>query len=394
MTHSLSFSNRPTLSMEIPPMLELTTRIRSGLPVPAMLIFMLLTPLFVEAQDGTWEVGPRTVGPPAGASAELQETLEAEPQPNPALRRRVAPSTPEAWRRLIDTQNQQRLVPIETLEKDFGVMIEKDRIKDVPVFRVTPNPIAPAHEDHLFLHLHGGGYVLGGGENAVAEAAILSGSIGIPAISVDYRMPPDHPFPAAVDDAVAVYRSLLNVRDAETIAIGGTSAGGGLSLAAVHRIIAEGLPTPGAIFAGTPWADLTKTGDTLFTNEGIDRTLVTYDGMLEAMAELYADGASLKNPQISPVYGTFEAFPPTYFVTGTRDLFLSDTARTHRKMKRAGVIADLNVYEGQSHADYIIEYEFPESVEFREDLGDFLEAHLAERRGFFGRLIPPFLRRD
>ncbi len=85
-----------------------------------------------------------------------------------------------------------------------------------------------------------------------------------------------------------------------------------MSLASVHRFRALGLETPGAIYAGTPWADLTKTGDSLFTNEGLDRVLVTYDGLLGAAARLYADGHDLKDPLISPVYGDFAGFPPTY----------------------------------------------------------------------------------
>lgn len=368
---------------------------RAGLFVPVLTIALFLaSPLLAGAQDGVWEIGPRTLGPPAGASAELQEALRSESQPNPGIRRMMKPATDEAWRRLIDELDQQRLVPLEVLEEQNSVTIERDAIEGIPVFRVTPNELAETHRHHLFLHLHGGGYVLGGGDNAVAEAAILSGAIGMPAISVDYRMPPEHPYPAAVEDAVTVYRSLLEDRRARSMVIGGTSAGGGLSLAAVHRMIEEGLEVPGAIFAGTPWADLTKTGDTLFTNEGIDRTLVTYDGMVESMAELYASGTSLKDPLVSPVYGDFDGFPPTYFVTGTRDLFLSDTARTHRKMRRAGVVADLNVYEGQSHADYVLLQGLPESVEYHEDLARFLETHLLQPRGFLGRLLPPFLRRD
>ncbi len=113
------------------------------------------------------------------------------------------------------------------------------------------------------------------------------------------------------------------------MALGGTSAGGGLALAATQKLRQLGLDLPGALWAGTPWADLTKTGDSQFTNEGIDRMLVTYDGILEAAAKLYAGSQDLKTTLISPVYGTFEGFLPTYLVTGTRDLFLSDTVRVH-----------------------------------------------------------------
>ncbi len=329
--------------------------------------------------EETWQIGPRTLKAPAGASMELQEILKSEPQPNAAIRGMMAPASAEAWKGIIQMRDQQELIPLDVLQEDFGVTIERDTIEGVPVFRVTPNEIAPQHRNHLFLHVHGGGYIFFGGDNAVGEAAIISGAVGIPSISIDYRMPPDHPFPAAVDDVLAVYRSLLQKRHPAGIALGGTSAGGGLALASVHRFIAEGVEIPGAIFAGTPWADLTPTGDSISVNEGIDHTLVTYEGMLGAIAHLYAGGADLTNPLISPVYGEFEGFPPTYLITGTRDLFLSDTARTHRKLRQAGAVADLNVFEGLSHADYIIFRDIPESEEFLQDLGDFLETHLLKR---------------
>ena len=107
---------------------------------------------------------------------------------------------------------------------------------------------------------------------------------------------------------VAVWESLIKDRDAKSMALGGTSAGGGLTLASTLRFKKLGLETPGALWAGTPWADLTKTGDSLFTNEGIDRNVVTYDGKLEGAAKLYADGRDLKTPLISPVYGEFKGY--------------------------------------------------------------------------------------
>ena len=160
------------------------------------------------------------------------------------------------------------------------------------------------------------------------------------------------------------------------MALGGTSAGGGLALATTQKLRALGLDLPGALWAGTPWADLTKTGDSQFTNEGIDRLLVTYDGILEQAAKLYAGGQDLKTPLISPVYGSFEDFPPTYLVTGTRDLFLSDTVRVHRKLRAAGVVADLNVYEALSHGGYALGARSPEAQQAYGELGAFLMSHL------------------
>jgi acetyl esterase/lipase len=117
-------------------------------------------------------------------------------------------------------------------------------------------------------------------------------------------------------------------------------------------------------------------GGSLFTNEGIDHVLVSYDGMLSAAALLYADGTDLKDPLLSPVYGDFAGFPPSYLITGTRDMFLSDTARTHRKLRTAGVVADLNVYEGISHAEYAFAQGSPEWQQAYGELAAFLQTHL------------------
>ncbi len=325
------------------------------------------------AASGAWTVGERVVPAPAGASEELRSALAALPAPDVAASKQQIPQGDEQW---LAMQKATANADLDQIASGFGVSIEKDEIEGVTVYRVTPAKVDPRHTGHLFLHVHGGAYVVNGGDASVTEAAIVAARAGIPALSVDYRMPPEHPFPTAVDDVETVYRHLLEARSAESIAIGGTSAGGGLSLAAVHRFIAQGLDVPGAVYAGTPWADLTKTSDSLFTNEGLDRILVTYDGLLGAAARLYADGHDLKDPLISPVYGDFDGFPPTYLITGTRDMFLSDTARTHRKLRAAGVAADLHVYEGVAHADYLILVESPESQDVFREVGAFFRKHL------------------
>src|SRR6202042_2388751 len=133
---------------------------------------------------------------------------------------------------------------------------------------------------------------------------------------------PDFPFPAALDDAVAVWREVIKSHPPLNLGLFGTSAGGGLTLATVLRLKQLGLPLPGAIMAGTPWADLTKTGDTYFTNELVDNVLGSNDGLLEAAAKLYAGTHNLKEPLLSPVYGDLTGFPPAILLSGTRDLFL------------------------------------------------------------------------
>jgi acetyl esterase/lipase len=161
------------------------------------------------------------------------------------------------------------------------------------------------------------------------------------------------------------------------MAIFGTSTGGGMTLAMILRAKAEGLPLPAAIAPGTPWSDLTKTGDSYFVNDHVDNVLVSYDSLLGAAALLYAGGHDLKDPFLSPVYGDFHGFPPAILTTGTRDLFLSNTVRVHRKLRQAGVEAVLNVFEGESHAQYALAADAPESAEAFTEIAAFLASHLA-----------------
>ena len=134
--------------------------------------------------------------------------------------------------------------------------------------------------------------------------------------------------------------------DPRKMAIFGTSAGGALTLSTVLRAKQEKLPLPAAIAPGTPMSDLTRTGDSFHTNHMVDNVLVAADGRCDAMARLYANGHDLKDPMLSPVYGDFKGFPPALLTTGTRDLLLSNTVRVHRKLRQAGVEAELHVYEG------------------------------------------------
>jgi acetyl esterase/lipase len=166
--------------------------------------------------------------------------------------------------------------------------------------------------------------------------------------------------------------------DPAHLAIEGTSTGGGMTLAMILRAKAEGLPLPAAIAPGTPWADLTETGDSYRTNEWVDSVLVSYDGYLTHAAQLYANGHDLKDPQLSPIYGDFHGFPPTFLTTGTRDLFLSNTVRTQRKLRQAGVTAELNVFEGFSHAQYLFDVSAPETREAFSDIAAFFDRYLAQ----------------
>ena len=288
----------------------------------------------------------------------------------------AAPKNAVEWRELVERRAAPTIAAIPALKEKMGVTVEAVTIAGVKSFVVTPKNMPAANQRRVLMHIHGGGYVFAPREAALPEAILLASFGGFKVVSVDYRMPPDAPYPAAMDDAMAVWKELVKTTPPKNMAVFGTSTGGAMTLSLVLRAKAERVPLPGAIAPGTPWSDIAKIGDTYETNEWIDNVLVTWDGWLGRAALLYAGGKDLKDPQLSPIYGDFSGFPPAILTTGTRDLFLSNTVRTHRKLRRAGVEADLNVYEGQSHAQYGINPDAPETREAFTDIARFFDRHL------------------
>jgi acetyl esterase/lipase len=189
-------------------------------------------------------------------------------------------------------------------------------------------------------------------------------------------MPPDHPYPAALDDAMTVWKAALKMADPRKMAIFGSSAGGALTLSMVLRARKDNLPLPAAIAPGTPMSDLTNAGDSFHTNAMLDNVLVAPDAGCDACAGIYANGHDLKDPMLSPIYGDMNGFPPTILTTGTRDLLLSSTVRVHRKLRQAGVEAVLQVYEAQSHAQFMFDPSAPETKEAFEEIAQFFDKHL------------------
>ena len=328
-------------------------------------------------KEKVWTIPERKLPIPSAASIQLQEILAELPQPNVEKAIKYIPKNRDEWAELAESQKEMGTEYVDLYAKKESVAIETKHFGKVAAYMITPARIAPEHQKHLFVFIHGGAYVFGSGRGGLSEAIMIASRIHIPVLSIDYRTAPKDPFPAALDDVVTVYKQLLRSYPASSIALGGTSSGGGLVLASIHKFRALGLPLPAALYAGTPWSDLTKTGDSYYINEGIDHKLVTYGGTLKATAELYANGADMKDPLLSPVYGNFTGFPPTYLVTGTRDLFLSNTIRVHRKLREKGVEADLNVYEGFSHVEYLVARNSPEAKEMYRELGIFLGKHLS-----------------
>jgi monoterpene epsilon-lactone hydrolase len=318
------------------------------------------------------ELPARTLPVPDTVSAALKPFIAAPYPPG----WEVAPQTAAAWKELV-VQSAAAVAPdIAAIRQRFDIKVEQSAVAGVPVFVITPGNLPPANRDRLLVHVHGGGYVLYPGEAGAGEAMLMAAYGRFRTISVDYRMAPDFPFPAALDDAMAVWRALLANNDARRMAIFGSSAGGGLTLAMILRAKAEGLPLPAAIAPGTPWVDLTGDGDSIMANAYVDNVLVAYAGWVAAAAKLYAAGHDLRDPLVSPIFGDFSGFPPAILTSGTRDLFLSDTVRAHRKLRQAGVEAVLQVFEGQSHAQFLMPF-VPETEEALGEIARFFGAHLA-----------------
>ena len=284
--------------------------------------------------------------------------------------------TGEEARAYADVQAAQTVKGIPAMLARLHVKSEASTLDGVRVHLVTPETMPDANRDKVLIHVHGGCYVLFPGESGTTEAVMMAGLGHYKVIAVDYRMPPEAYFPAALDDAITVYKAVLKNTSPGNVAFFGTSAGGALTLEMVLRAKQLGLPMPGAIAPGTPMSDVTKTGDTFHTNEKVDNVLVSRDGFCDAATMVYAKGHDLSDPLLSPVNGDMHGFPPTILTTGTRDLLLSNTVRVDRKLRRAGVAAELVVFEGQSHAQYQFDDTLPETKEAFGEIAAFFGEHL------------------
>lgn len=249
-------------------------------------------------------------------------------------------------------------LPVEASERTFGDVT-------VHVLRAPGTP----EGGPLYLDIHGGALVSGGGELCRATGAMAALSYGMEVWAVDYRMPPLHPFPTPLDDCLTAYRALLEERPADQAFVGGSSAGGNLAAALVLRAKQEGLPLPKALVLHSPEVDLTESGDTFVTNLGIDSSL----GPVLPVNQLYAGGHDLADPLLSPLFGDLTGFPPTLLISGTRDLFLSNTVRMHRALLAAGAEAELHVWEALPHAGG--GGSSPEDAERRDQVRAFLDKH-------------------
>ena len=327
------------------------------------------------AQPGPRAVPGRVIPVPTTTSPQFR-ALVAAPYRTPDWD--ANPKTAEDWRALVATLAEKGAAKLPALRDKLGVTSEAVTIAGVKAFVVQAKSIPQAHKDKLVLAIHGGGFVYNPGEAGTLEAILMAGFGGYKVVAVDYRMAPDHPYPAGLDDVVATYKELLKVNRPENVAVIGTSAGGNLTLALCLRAKAEGLPQPGAIAPGTPEVDMTNGGDTLKTNEWLDNVLVSVEGYVGNARRIYAPNRDLRDPLLSPIFGDFRGLPPMIITAGTRDLFLSNAVRTHRKARAAGIDAALQVFEGMSHAQYLFDADAPETKEAFTEIAAFLDHHLGK----------------
>jgi epsilon-lactone hydrolase len=312
---------------------------------------------FIDA-DGTAHV-TRVVPVPATISRQAQLSLgmampDQGPEQTLADRRRLTDMYTAAAR-----VAWTRICPNELVE---------DKMAGVPVRIVTPQGMPEENKDKVLMNLHGGGFNSDSG--SYTESIPIASYSKIKVVAVLYRLAPESPFPAAVDDSVAVYKELLKSYKPEHIVIYGTSAGAILTAEVAAKLKQLGLPMPAALGIFSGMGDFTRNGDSLSLY-----ALRGFSGHLDPPAQgthdsQYAGTTDGKDPILSPIYGDLHGLPPTLFITSGRDLLLSGTVNLHRAYLLAGVDARLVVYDALTHA-FWYDPRLPEAIEANHIMADF-----------------------
>ena len=275
---------------------------------------------------------PTTVSPAAQRS--LAKAWPDDTTPQPLSERRAGTDTWQAGAG-------------KAFEAMYPVDVQSATMAGVPVRVITPLAIAAAHRDWVLINLHGGGFNSDSG--SLTESVPVAALSGTKTIAVLYRLAPEHPYPAALEDAVAVYREVLKTHKPADVAIFGTSAGAVLTAEVAARVKQLGMPEPGALGIFSGFGDWANRGDSeaLFALRGLAGHL---DVPKPRVNDDYAASTDLRDPVLSPIYGDLHGMPPTLFMTSTRDLLLSGTSTLHRAFLRAGDEAQLVVFEALPHA--------------------------------------------
>ena len=229
---------------------------------------------------------------------------------------------------------------------------------------------------NVILYFHGGVYVIGSAESSVPLVADLARRTGARVISVDYRLAPENPYPAAVEDARAAYGGLLSQGvDPGDIAVAGESAGGGLAVAALLTLKGAGMPMPSSAFVMSPWVDLTLSGSTIIDKQDVDATL-TAEGLRLRVGD-YVVGAEASDPHISPIFGDLRGLPPMLIQVGSHEILLSDAIRLAERAAKDDVAVTLEVVPGVPHVFQAFAAALDEGDAAMSRAAEFLNEHFA-----------------
>jgi acetyl esterase/lipase len=227
----------------------------------------------------------------------------------------------------------------------------------------------------VILYLHGGGYVLGSINTHRQLCGWLAKESDARVLAIDYRLAPEHPFPAAVDDAVAAYDWLLSQgADPNSIAIAGDSAGGGLTAATLVALRDGGRALPAAGVLMSPWTDLAITGESIRTRAAIDPMLQGGEGV-NGMAANYLGNADPKTPLASPLYADLQGLPPLLIQVGTNEVLFDDSVRFDAAARSAGVEVTFEAWNGMMHVFQTMAWMLPEAREANAAIGRFVKEH-------------------
>jgi len=259
--------------------------------------------------------------------------------------------------------------------KHYPVAISSTTIAGVPVDIIKPLQVPRENANRVLIALHGGGFNADSGSQI--EGDPIANLAKTEVVSVYYRLAPEHPFPAAVDDTVAVYKDLLKTHKPASIGIFGTSAGAILTYEVAAKLKQLGLPLPGALGVFSGGGDYSRVSDSrqLFANDGFPGTLEPTDPR-HPPNDAYVGNTDRRDPVLSPIYSDLKGMPATLLVSSTRDLLLGDTTTLHRALIHAGVDARLIVFEALPHA-FWYHFEFPETEEALKLMAQFFDEKVA-----------------
>jgi epsilon-lactone hydrolase len=319
---------------------------------------------YIDAQ-GTAHI-TRVVPVPQDLSPEAQKSISRQVPDE-------APPQSLAERRASQDANEQRH-KAEWTKLCPNTIVETE-IAGLPVHIVTPEGMPAANNDKVLINLHGGSFNADSG--SYAESIPVAGYSKMKVVAVLYRLAPEHLFPAAVDDGIAVYKELLKTYKPSHIAIYGTSAGASLTGEIAVRIKQLGLPMPGALGLFSTLDNFAFMGDSwsIFTLRGLAGHLDPPDGSTHDA--YYVGSTDVKDPVLSPIYADLHGLPPALFISSERDALLSSTANLHRAYLRAGVDARLVVFDGLPHA-FWYDANLPESIEASHIMADFFVKQLSK----------------